>query len=190
MLAEGVTVGETSTLYYDRSKSALPSTSKLVFKAGLNRWESIQLVDMVRAEGFQQSGGSASEWWSVDFTLSQVGTLDAGSLWIWQMCLLPCLSVVVSLWSGRYLCKSDCDTDLHGIKVSNIWFGCAFEACALPCRRLLLQETFKSNPGILLQPFMFTTRVLSLVIHFLLSTCSGGHSPESNSRVLNPSCCS
>ena len=70
-----MTVGETSTLYYDRSKSALPSTSKLVFKAGLNRWESIQLVDMARADGFQQSGGSASEWWSVDFTLPQVGAL-------------------------------------------------------------------------------------------------------------------
>ncbi|KAL3139315.1 hypothetical protein ABBQ38_003653 [Trebouxia sp. C0009 RCD-2024] len=66
---EGVTVGETCTLYYDRSKGALPSTSKLVFKAGLNRWETIQLVDMARAEGFNQGGGS--EWWSVDITLPQ-----------------------------------------------------------------------------------------------------------------------
>lgn len=70
MRAEGVTVGETCTLYYDRSKGALPSTSKLVFKAGLNRWETIQLVDMARAEGFNQGGGS--EWWSVDITLPQV----------------------------------------------------------------------------------------------------------------------
>ena len=80
MLAEGVTVGETSTLYYDRSKGALPSTSKLVFKAGLNRWESIQLVDMAQAEGFQQSGSGASEWWSVDIMIPQVGTLIWESL--------------------------------------------------------------------------------------------------------------
>lgn len=70
MRAEGVTVGETCTLYYDRSKGTLPSTSKLVFKAGLNRWETIQLVDMAREEGFNQGGGS--EWWSVDITLPQV----------------------------------------------------------------------------------------------------------------------
>lgn len=68
--AEGVTVGQTCTLYYDRSKGTLPSTSKLVFKAGLNRWETIQLVDMARAEGFKQ--GAGSEWWSVDITLPQV----------------------------------------------------------------------------------------------------------------------
>lgn len=65
-----MTVGETSTLYYDRSKSALPSTQKLVFKAGLNRWESIQLVDMGRAEGLKQA--AASEWWSVDITMPKV----------------------------------------------------------------------------------------------------------------------
>ncbi|KAL0019255.1 hypothetical protein WJX77_003507, partial [Trebouxia sp. C0004] len=61
---EGVTVGETSTLYYDRLKGALPATSKLVFKAGLNRWESIQLKDLCRAEGLNPADGS--EWWSVD----------------------------------------------------------------------------------------------------------------------------
>ena len=66
-------MGETSTLYYDRSKGALPTTTKLVFKAGLNRWESIQLVDMARAEGFQQ--GTGSEWWSVDITPPQVMSL-------------------------------------------------------------------------------------------------------------------
>lgn len=65
-------MGQTSTLYYDRSKGALPATSKLVFKAGLNRWESIQLVDMVRAEGFGQAGNGPSEWWSVDITPPQV----------------------------------------------------------------------------------------------------------------------
>ena len=60
--AEGVTVGDTSTLYYDRSKGQLPSSSKLVFKAGLNRWESIQLVEMHRAEevgkGLPRSSGA------------------------------------------------------------------------------------------------------------------------------------
>jgi len=65
--AEGVTVGETSTLYYDRLKGALPSTSKLIFKAGLNRWESIQLKDMGRAEGLNPADGS--EWWSVDIQM-------------------------------------------------------------------------------------------------------------------------
>lgn len=97
MLAEGVTVGETSTLYYDRSKSALPSTSELVFKAGLNRWESIQLVDMARADGFQQSGGSASEWWSVDFTLPQVGTL------IWESLDQADVPLVLSLCCCRLI---------------------------------------------------------------------------------------
>ena len=82
-------MGETSTLYYDRSKGTLPTTSKLVFKAGLNRWESIQLVDMGRAEGFQQSDGSASEWWCVDITLPQVGTL------IWES--LPLANVLLAL---------------------------------------------------------------------------------------------
>ena len=71
---EGVTVGETSTLYYDRSKGQLPGSSKLVFKAGLNRWESIQLVDMHRAEeegkGLPRSSGA--DWWSVDITMPKV----------------------------------------------------------------------------------------------------------------------
>jgi len=65
--AEGVTVGETSTLYYDRLKGALPATSKLIFKAGLNRWESIQLKDLARAEGLNPADGS--EWWSVDIQM-------------------------------------------------------------------------------------------------------------------------
>jgi len=65
--AEGVTVGQTSTLYYDRLKGALPSTSKLIFKAGLNRWESIQLKDLGRAEGLNPADGS--EWWSVDIQM-------------------------------------------------------------------------------------------------------------------------
>jgi len=65
--AEGVTVGETSTLYYDRLKGALPATSKLIFKAGLNRWESIQLKDLARAEGPNPADGS--EWWSVDIQM-------------------------------------------------------------------------------------------------------------------------
>ena len=68
--AEGVTVGESSTMYYDCSKGSLPATSKLVFKAGLNRWESIQLVDMAKAEGFTQAAGS--DWWSVDISIPQV----------------------------------------------------------------------------------------------------------------------
>ncbi len=70
LCAEGVTVGQASTLYYDRLKGALPSSSKLIFKAGLNRWESIQLVDMGRAEGLLQANGS--EWWSVDITMPKV----------------------------------------------------------------------------------------------------------------------
>lgn len=64
---EGVTLGETSTLYYDRLKGALPATSKLIFKAGLNRWESIQLKDLGRAEGLTPADGS--EWWSVDIQM-------------------------------------------------------------------------------------------------------------------------
>ena len=64
---EGVKVGQNGTLYYDRLKGALPSTSKLIFKAGLNRWESIQLKDLVRAEGLNPADGS--EWWSVDIQM-------------------------------------------------------------------------------------------------------------------------
>lgn len=63
-------MGKTCTLYYDRLKGALPTTSKLVFKAGLNRWETIQLVDMGRAEGLLQA--KDAEWWSVDITLPKV----------------------------------------------------------------------------------------------------------------------
>ena len=73
--AEGVTVGETSTLYYDRSKGSLPNTSKLIFKAGLNRWETIQLVDMHRADGKRAEGlpqGNGADWWSVDVTMPEV----------------------------------------------------------------------------------------------------------------------
>ena len=133
-------MGETSTLYYDRSKGALPATSKLVFKAGLNRWESIQLVDMARAEGFQQAGGSASDWWSVDITLPQVGTLIWESL---PLANVPCDSVVVSVRS------EDACTDLIVIQTHLpharqfcVWLM-YIEALGLPCTRLLLQDTFQ-----------------------------------------------
>lgn len=67
--AEGVPLGDPCTLYYDAKRGSLPQGAKPVFKAGLNRWESIQLADMSKAEA-APSGNS--EWWSVDITIPKV----------------------------------------------------------------------------------------------------------------------
>ena len=57
-------------MYYNTKRSSLPQGAKPVFKAGLNRWESIQLADMQKAEATPT--GNDSEWWSVDITIPKV----------------------------------------------------------------------------------------------------------------------
>ena len=56
-------------MYYNTKRGSLPQGAKPVFKAGLNRWESIQLADMQRAEA---APAGDSEWWSVDITIPKV----------------------------------------------------------------------------------------------------------------------
>lgn len=57
-------------MYYNTKQSSLPQGAKPVFKAGLNRWESIQLADMQKAEATPT--GNDSEWWFVDITIPKV----------------------------------------------------------------------------------------------------------------------
>jgi hypothetical protein len=45
---EGVYVGATARVYYNRCMGPLPSNGQLQLKAGLNKWEKIVLFDMSR----------------------------------------------------------------------------------------------------------------------------------------------
>jgi hypothetical protein len=45
---EGVQVGATARVYYNRAIGPLPSNGQLQLKAGLNKWEQIKLYDMQR----------------------------------------------------------------------------------------------------------------------------------------------
>ena len=67
--AEGVPLGEPCTLYYDTKRGSLPQGARPVFKAGLNRWETIQLADMQKADA---APAGSSDWWSVDITIPKV----------------------------------------------------------------------------------------------------------------------
>lgn len=87
--AAGVTVGEPCTLYYDRSRGSLPQNAKPVFKAGLNRWESLQLEEMHRAEG---TPAGDSEWWSVDISIPKVKGILSCANYSCACCELPVLT--------------------------------------------------------------------------------------------------
>ncbi|WIA34022.1 hypothetical protein OEZ86_012404 [Tetradesmus obliquus] len=65
---EGVGVGGTARVYYNRCMGPLPSNGRLQLKAGLNKWESIVLFDMQRCS-MLANAPPGQEWYEAEFEL-------------------------------------------------------------------------------------------------------------------------
>eukprot|EP00879_Flechtneria_rotunda_P007886 GHRR01008263.1.p1 GENE.GHRR01008263.1~~GHRR01008263.1.p1 ORF type:complete len:1096 (+),score=490.52 GHRR01008263.1:107-3289(+) len=65
---EGLPVGTTARVYYNRCGGPLPSNAQLVLKAGLNKWEEINLYKLSRCAALLNSP-QRQEWWEAEFEL-------------------------------------------------------------------------------------------------------------------------
>ena len=59
-------------LYYNASASTLPPSATPQLRLGVNRWETLQTLDMQRAEGINLPG---SDWWCIELAFDQVWPL-------------------------------------------------------------------------------------------------------------------
>lgn len=68
---QGVPVGTTCTIYYDRSKGPLPGNANVALKVGFNKWETMEVLPMQRCEELA-GNGAGGDWWQVELALPEL----------------------------------------------------------------------------------------------------------------------
>ncbi|PRW39290.1 Soluble starch synthase chloroplastic amyloplastic isoform A [Chlorella sorokiniana] len=68
---QGVPVGTTCTIFYDRSKGPLPGNANVALKVGFNKWESMEVLPMQRSEELA-GNGAGGDWWQVELALPEL----------------------------------------------------------------------------------------------------------------------